>query len=915
MISNKSVLSLALILALSACGEKQTVESYLAQAEQFEQEQKPNETEIALKNAVQLAPENAELRLKIGQFYLSQGDSLSAIKELEKAQSLKFEGRGLYPALARAYLVTDQNESVIALNEFAAKLTPEEKVQYYAYQTLALIRSNELDAARSLVKRINEILPANSHAILANAYIALAEQKFEKASGLVDKSLSIDAKNPEAVMLQGQVFAGQSEFEKAADSFKQYQALQPQSKLIFLLLADTLVKTDKYLEAEKYADAILAAVEMQPVALYVKAVVRFAEKDYKVAQEFAEKGLQNNYMVPHLRLVAGSSAFYQANYEQANSHLGSILHQLTPEHAARKMYAVSQFHLGSIENIAESLQGYQPVTDADKEFMSSLSFSLFSVGATNQAKQLAEQVGSAENSSPLATSRQGVLKILMSDMSGVEDLEKAVRENPDLIGAELALSYVALEQGDTDKALNIAKSWQEKNPEKPDGFNMAAAIYVRLQNFEAAKAQLEKSLAIAPDNKFALTEMAAVLTALNETEQAAEIAEKAVTLIPDSVKALRNYYALTKSERAIALIKSAFESAEDKNNYAVLYMEVLADQTKLSDMLSVVDGLTLDMQTPKKIWQLQVFAYQRLQKGELFKQTLDKWNNANPYHVEPIMLLADFYVKSRQIDRALATLNKAINGVHSENLELKLVKMQLLLDSQQVDRAKQLFNQLDKTQLNDNLIAGISGRIDFIEGDYEAALPNLETYYKAFSSSQNAVLVALTLRRLEKLSESITFLESHIANNDKDMRAKDLLANLYTETDQSKALKAYKDIVKNQPLNIVALNNLAWLSMENQELDTALKHAEKAYELAPKLPNVVDTYAQVLSKLDRKRDALTKSKEAFELAKGRDVDITLNYIEILFLNSRKNEAKNLLLQVKPQTDKQKQKTSELLEKI
>lgn len=913
MNTRKHALALAVVLSLSACGEKQTVESYLAQAEQLQKESKFKESEIAFKNAVQLAPNDAALRVKFGQFYLSRGENLSAIKELEKGQSLKFEGRGLVASLARAYLISDQNESVLELSEAAETLTAEEKVEYFSYKTLAHIRSNELDKARTLVERINDILPVNAHAILANAYVALAEQKIEKASALVEKSLTLLENNPEAIMLKGQIYAGESKFEEAATSFKAYQKLQPQSKLIYLLLADTLVKTDNYLEAEQYADAILSAVTNQPVALYVKAVVRFAEKDYKLAQEFAEKGLQNGYMIPHLRLVAGASAFYQANYEQANHHLGSILHQLTPEHAARKMYAVSQFHLGSIENIAAALEDYQPVTEADQEFMSSLSFNLLSVGATKQAKQLVNQAQAVD--SPLAASRQGVLKLLMSDLSGVEDIEKAVRENPELIGAELALSYVALEQGETEKALSIAKNWQEKNPEKADGYNMAAAVYIRLKNFDLAKQQLEKSLQVEPDNVFAMTELAAVINAQGDKEGAAKLAKQAVEKHPNHVKALRNHYALEKSAQALALIKDAFDRANNKNTYAVLYMEALADQQKIKEILSAAEQLTLNMQTPKKVWQLQLFAHQRMQKGDLIRQTLEQWTEINPYHVEPVMLLADYFVKTRQIDRAVTTLNKAINGVHNDNMELKLVKMQLLLDSGKVDEAKQLFSVMDRTQINDSILKGIKGRIAFLEKDFSTAVKFLAQYYEAFSSGQNAVLYALALQETKETARAVKFLEEHLARNNKDNRVKDLLASMYAQTDQSRALVTYRDIVKAQPLNVIALNNLAWLAMEENSLEEALTHAEKAYELAPKVPNVVDTYAQVLSKLDRKREALSKAKEANDLVNGRDIDIKLHYIEILIKNSRNNEAKTLLLDVKPQTEKQKLKTSELLEKV
>ena len=87
---------------------------------------------------------------------------------------------------------------------------------------------------------------------------------------------------------------------------------------------------------------------------------------------------------------------------------------------------------------------------------------------------------------------------------------------------------------------------------------------------------------------------------------------------------------------------------------------------------------------------------------------------------------------------------------------------------------------------------------------------------------------------------------------------------------------------------------------------------EKAYQLAPQVPNIPDTYAQILLKLGQKREALAKAKEAYELSEGKDIDIALNYVEILALNSRKNSAKKLLNKLQPVTSKQKNKMRALL---
>jgi tetratricopeptide (TPR) repeat protein len=110
---------------------------------------------------------------------------------------------------------------------------------------------------------------------------------------------------------------------------------------------------------------------------------------------------------------------------------------------------------------------------------------------------------------------------------------------------------------------------------------------------------------------------------------------------------------------------------------------------------------------------------------------------------------------------------------------------------------------------------------------------------------------------------------------------------------------------------VVAHNNLAWLYLEQNNISKALEHAEKAFELAPHIANIVDTYSKVLLGSGDKRAALKYASKASEIAEGKDVDIQLNYVEVLIANNRINEAKDLLSKAITSTDEQKEKKSKL----
>jgi predicted Zn-dependent protease len=89
--------------------------------------------------------------------------------------------------------------------------------------------------------------------------------------------------------------------------------------------------------------------------------------------------------------------------------------------------------------------------------------------------------------------------------------------------------------------------------------------------------------------------------------------------------------------------------------------------------------------------------------------------------------------------------------------------------------------------------------------------------------------------------------------------------------DLAKAAGHYETLIKQNPTDLVALNNLAWV-YQRLKSPKALGVAEKAYKLRPDSPAVVDTYAWILvEKGDAKkgiellRQALSKVPDAAEI--------------------------------------------------
>ncbi len=910
---------LVLLIGVVSCGEQETASSHIATAKSLTDASQTNQVIIELKNAIQLAPKNPEARYLLGQAYLQQGSGVNAVKELEKAVSFDYPHSQTIPLLARAYVLVEDDIGVLALVEHSNKLSDEAKCQYYSYRVLAALRTDDKEEAETAASLANAIDPKNIYSLMASSYLSLSNNMPDEAKVLIADVIAQAPNNPDALMLQGQISTATKDFSQASKSFARYVELQPLSGIGSVYLTESLLKELRFEEAEKYADTILSNFPNQAFAHYVKAAVKFHAKNYKEAKSHAEKALVSNFNKPYLQLIAGISAYFLNSYEQSYMHLKPIVKYLAPEHPARKMFAVNQLQLGLVTDLDESIGDLHPTSEDDINFLSSLSFQLAKLGAFEKAKEISEkltrQTSAANPSSAKSSVREGFLKLMLNDPSGIKDLEKAVAQDPNMKGAELALAYLAIESGDFTQAENIAKKWQKSHPEKAEGYNIQAAIQIKQGDNELAAETLKKSIELQPKNLFALKELTSLSLRQGLDDDAKEWSSKAVSLFPKNVSILKQHYFIVKDDATLNKIETLYKGNKSNIQYGLLYAEVLLEVAKFNDANEVLSSYSASIKSPKKLWQLKIVAQMKQNNSAEIKNIAQDWLLINPYHIEPVLLLVNAHSQAKQLGRALNVIDKAMLSQPNNNKILQLAKMKLLLDSQKISEAKILFQALKAEGLSETNQQGMQGRILLIEGDYSKAIPLLAKFYQAIPSSQNAIFIAAAKIRNNQRAEAIAGLEQHLEKNQGAANIRELLANFYTQAEPKKALEAYEVIIESQPNNAVALNNLAWLNMEANHFDAALAYVEKAYQLAGNVPNISDTYGQVLLKSGDKVAALGKAEEAYSLSKGKDVDITLNYIELLIINNNNDKARTLLSEVKPSSDIQTEKLNALLAKL
>jgi uncharacterized protein (TIGR03790 family) len=122
--------------------------------------------------------------------------------------------------------------------------------------------------------------------------------------------------------------------------------------------------------------------------------------------------------------------------------------------------------------------------------------------------------------------------------------------------------------------------------------------------------------------------------------------------------------------------------------------------------------------------------------------------------------------------------------------------------------------------------------------------------------------------------------------------AQHLLAGKYEAAGQyERAIERYQAILKIDPNDMVALNNLAYgLATRRGELQQATELAERAYRLSPKAPAVIDTLGWILFMSGDMRRSLDLLGTATAMA-PRSVPIGLHFVEALLTAGRVDDAK------------------------
>jgi len=837
----------------------------LAEAHRLIGAQQRRAAVLVLKSLLQSQPELAEARWLLGSSLLALGDGAAAEAELQRALALGHPRAQVVPVLARAQLLQGRHDQLVQAWGHATLTDAAAQADLDAVLAQAEAMRGELPRARSLVTALLNRQPQHLGAQLLQVRLEAGAGDTALAQQRLDAVLAVQPQSAEAWTVQGDLATLRDEPARATEAYRRALAAEPGQVRAHGALITALLARREIDAARAQHAAMRRALPDHPQTWLFDGRIAFETGDFSRANEVFQRLLKG--APDHLLLLqsAGATALRLKMPAQAERHLARAL-QLAPDlRSTRRLLAQTQLELGQPERalatLEPMLQGDAPDATAltlagqarllagdlagaeaqfrraaalvpdDARLRTTLALSHAWRGQPERSLVELQQVAAGDSgvSADLALLAGQLRRRAWPEAQAV--IEGIERKQPGQALPVLLRGQLALARGDR---IGAREAFDEALRRRPADLSAATAL-ARLDLIdlkpEAATARLDALVQAQPQSlPVRLAQADIVRRAGAAPEAVAELLEAAVKLAPSDRSARQ---ALIDHHRVHRQAARALEAAQ-----------------------AAAAALPDDPEVLVRLGQAQRAAGAQQQALATFGRLLV----LQPKAAAGYQGLAETQLAARDDEAAARTLQRGLENAPSPALERLAVGV--ALRRQAPDQALALARQVQARRPQE--AAGWLLEADVAVARQQA--PALQAALReAVARQQPGVApqrLHLALLGAGRAAEAQAFAEDWLRRQPEDLLFRFHLGEqARLKQDLATAERHYQAVIDRQPDHGLALNNLAWVLLQQQR-PGALALAERAVQALPGQPAALDTLAAALASHGR----WTPAKQALERA-------------------------------------------------
>lgn len=889
----RALAALALALLLAGCAKNEARQ--LAELRELMAKNEVKAATVSAKALIQARPNSIEARLLLATLLLDGGEPGLAEIELLRALELGATETQALPLLGRTLVAGGQMRKLLTMYGSTDLPDARASAELKTSVAQALAATGDLAAAGATLAKALALAPDHEPAQLLQVRLKVAANDMPGAVALVDQLLKARPASPEGWVLKGDL--------NARDAAGVAQAIQ------------------SWQEALKHKpDHVRAHASL------VSAHLALRDVDAARAQfEAMKKALPNH---PHTRLFEGQLAFLAGDLEKARSLFQQLLRgapnnlvllqsagavelrlnapamaerllvkalQLAPEVApTRRLLAQSYVGLGQGERALAVLEPLLEPQSTDAEALTLAAQAQLLGGDAKAAEALFNRVARLKPDDPSVRTALALAHLSRGQGDKTVAELQSVAASDKGITADLALVSTHLRAKSYDAALKAVAALAAKQPDKPLPAYLRGQVLLARKDLPGARAAFGDALAREATYLPAVNALAGLDLAEGQPDQAKARFEALAKADPQSAAA------------HLGLAELARRGGADREAVAKLLDEAIkANPGSPAPRLALIDHHLATFNAKAAMAAAQAALSQlpedvdllfRLGRGQLMageqQQAISSFSRVvalQPRSEQGFLGLAEAQMANKELAAAAKSVQRALElapkslAAHRQGISVAVAQKQTAL-------ALRLARNVQALRPDDAVGFVYEGDIEIAAKRWPEAVAVLRKAVARPAAGQAPERLHQALLASGQTAEAAAFAQSwaqghprdtlfHFYLGDQALRAKDLAA----------AQQHYEAVLKVQPEQALALNNIAWLLLQ-QKKPGALDHAERAVKAAPDRPALLDTLAMVHAAEGHADKALALQKRAVLLAPG-DPALRLNLAKVLLQAGEKREAK------------------------
>lgn len=897
----------AVLLSALCVGCVKTPEELFANAQASYAKGERQAAFVAVKNALQAAPDNGEMRLLLGKLYNEAFDGLSAEAELRRAQSTGLiKGGEVVAELARALTLQGNAKKILADVVPSDAFEPRYLARIYALRGRAQFALGQRGEARQSLEQAIKADANQPDVVLLQAGMMAAENNLQGALAAIEASLQRFPGHFEGWTFKAALLKSLGRDDDVLKVYKRILELNPRHGGALAGRATMLMAAGKLDEAQKDVDALAKLIRNNPIALTLQGLLQLHRGKVREALSLAQQALKRDPKFPQALLLAGVANVRLEAPLQALKDLTAYRDGNPHSVFAARTLATVHLELNQPTRTLEILEPFLRREVADPKVLVLAAVANQQLGRTQLALQWFDKATEADPKSPSIRIGRGYVRLAAGNVdAALSDLESAVAESTVAGIADETLIVTYLARGEIAKAAAAVDSLMKRAPDDPVSHNMRALLLMHQRKPEEARKSLEIALQKRPAYFPAAQNLAKLDMAQGDFDSARRRYEAVLAADKGNLQA---GLALSELDVKRGRRREAVETLQQvlaKNPTSTTARSHLVNMLMSSGDAQrartlAEEGLTLDRDQPDAIL-LAAVAQRNAGAFEQAVSNLGRFVSLYPKSPEGYYELARTYVAMAKYQDAESILRKGLH-VAPRDSAMQLDLVALMVRGGRGADALAHARSVQKSQPKSILGFILEAQVHESQNRPQEAV---SAYRKALSMQPDSGIAAklfVIRTRSGDAQGALSELETWVSKHPTFVQARMLAANTQLSNGQFKhAAEHYEAILKSSPGDVAAMSNLA-LAYERLKDPRSLPTAERAYKLDPFHPGVANILGYVLTERGDPKRAIPLLMQALE-ATPENLEARFDLATALKKAGRVDEARKELAKIVAAGDK------------